>query len=205
MKNKHMLGNLLLLLTAMIWGTAFVAQRVGMDSIEPITFNASRMALAAVMVGALAYVLRQKQKKEALRLALSKQTLPAGEEHIARNAEGSTAPWRNTLTGGICCGLFLTAGSVFQQMGVVYTSAGKAGFITAMYMLFVPIINYILFKKKLVAGMAGCVYWCRRHVPAVCERRFHPDPGRHVGLHLRADVQRAHFMLRLFCETGKSY
>ena len=148
MKNKHMLGNLLLLLTAMIWGTAFVAQRVGMDSIEPITFNASRMALAAVMVGALAYVLRQKQKKEALRLALSKQTLPAGEEHIARNAEGSTAPWRNTLTGGICCGLFLTAGSVFQQMGVVYTSAGKAGFITAMYMLFVPIINYILFKKK---------------------------------------------------------
>ena len=143
-----MLGNLLLLLTAMIWGTAFVAQRVGMDSIEPITFNASRMALAAVMVGALAYVLRQKQKKEALRLALSKQTLPAGEEHIARNAEGSTAPWRNTLTGGICCGLFLTAGSVFQQMGVVYTSAGKAGFITAMYMLFVPIINYILFKKK---------------------------------------------------------
>ena len=143
-----MLGNLLLLLTAMIWGTAFVAQRVGMDSIEPITFNASRMALAAVMVGALAYVLRQKQKIEALRLALSKQTLPAGEEHIARNAEDSTAPWKNTLTGGICCGLFLTAGSVFQQMGVVYTSAGKAGFITAMYMLFVPIINYILFKKK---------------------------------------------------------
>ena len=148
MNNKKMLGNLLLLLTAMIWGTAFVAQRVGMDSIEPITFNASRMALAAVMVGALAYVLRQKQKIEALRLALSKQTLPAGEEHIARNAEDSTAPWKNTLTGGICCGLFLTAGSVFQQMGVVYTSAGKAGFITAMYMLFVPIINYILFKKK---------------------------------------------------------
>jgi drug/metabolite transporter (DMT)-like permease len=148
MKNKHMLGNLLLLLTAMIWGTAFVAQRVGMDSIEPITFNASRMALAAVMVGALAYVLRQKQKKETLRLALSKQTLPAGEEHIAHNAEDSTAPWRNILTGGICCGLFLTAGSVFQQMGVVYTSAGKAGFITAMYMLLVPILNYFLFKKK---------------------------------------------------------
>ena len=50
MNDKKMLGNLLLLLTAMIWGTAFVFQRVGMDSIEPITFNAARMALAAVMV-----------------------------------------------------------------------------------------------------------------------------------------------------------
>lgn len=48
MKNRKLLGNLLLLLTAMIWGTAFVAQRVGMDSIEPITFNAARMWLAAV-------------------------------------------------------------------------------------------------------------------------------------------------------------
>ena len=141
-----MLGNLLLLLTAMIWGTAFVAQRVGMDSIEPITFNAARMALAAVMVGALAYVLRKKQKKEAVWPASSKHALPAGEE--LRDAGETTVSWRNTLTGGICCGLFLTAGSVFQQMGVVYTSAGKAGFITAMYMLFVPIINYILFKMK---------------------------------------------------------
>ena len=168
MNNKQLLGNLLLLLTAMIWGTAFVAQRVGMDSIEPITFNASRMALAAVMVGALAFVLRKKQKKEALRPASSKQTLPEGEEHIARNAGESTVSWRSALTGGICCGLFLTAGSVFQQMGVVYTSAGKAGFITAMYMLFVPILNYILFKKKnswlvwlaVLVGVGGMYLLC---------------------------------------------
>ena len=139
-----------------------------MDSIEPITFNASRMALAAVMVGALAFVLRKKQKKEALRPASSKQTLPEGEEHIARNAGESTVSWRSALTGGICCGLFLTAGSVFQQMGVVYTSAGKAGFITAMYMLFVPILNYILFKKKnswlvwlaVLVGVGGMYLLC---------------------------------------------
>ena len=55
MKNRKLLGNLLLLLTAMIWGTAFVAQRVGMDSIEPITFNAARMWLAAVAIGAQKY------------------------------------------------------------------------------------------------------------------------------------------------------
>ena len=163
-----MLGNLLLLLTAMIWGTAFVAQRVGMDSIEPITFNASRMALAAVMVGALAYILRQKQKREMFRRISSKRSLPAGEEHIGRNADESAVTWRNTLKGGICCGLFLTAGSVFQQMGVVYTSAGKAGFITAMYMLFVPILNYILFKKKnswlvwlaVLVGVGGMYLLC---------------------------------------------
>ena len=168
MKNKQLLGNLLLLLTAMIWGTAFVAQRVGMDSIEPITFNASRMALAAVMVGALAYVLRYKKKKEMLRRISSKRPLPAGEEHIGRNADESAVTWRNTLKGGICCGLFLTAGSVFQQMGVVYTSAGKAGFITAMYMLFVPILNYILFKKKnswlvwlaVLVGVGGMYLLC---------------------------------------------
>ena len=171
MKNKKMLGNLLLLLTAMIWGTAFVAQRVGMDSIEPITFNASRMALAAVLVGALAYILRQKQKKEMFRRISSKRPLPAGEEHTGRNADESTVTWRNTLKGGICCGLFLTAGSVFQQMGVVYTTAGKAGFITAMYMLLVPILNFILFKKRntWLVWLAVCIGVCGMYLLCVKE------------------------------------
>ena len=145
MKNKQLLGNLLLLLTAMIWGTAFVFQRVGMDSIEPVTFNAARMALAAVMVGALAFVLRR-----------------------GKNADTSAPAWSRTWKGGICCGLFLTAGSVFQQMGVVYTTAGKAGFITAMYMLLVPILNFLLFKKKnswlvwlaVLIGVGGMYLLC---------------------------------------------
>ena len=144
-----MLGNLLLLLTAMIWGTAFVGQRVGMDSIEPITFNATRMALAAVMVGALAFLLRLKNnKREIARRAASGTTPDVTSENVSRKGEENAAQWGNTWKGGICCGLFLTAGSVFQQMGVVYTSAGKAGFITAMYMLLVPILNFLLFKKK---------------------------------------------------------
>ena len=62
MKNKKLLGNSLLLFTAMIWGTAFVFQRVGMESIEPVTFNAARMALAAVFVGSVSFLLWKKEE-----------------------------------------------------------------------------------------------------------------------------------------------
>ena len=143
-----MLGNLLLLLTALIWGTAFVFQRVGMDSIEPITFNAARMALAAVMVGGLASVLRRKSKEKLPRHAAAPQSFTETGAECDQRTKEDAAQWKSTLKGGVCCGLFLTAGSVFQQMGVVYTTAGKAGFITAMYMLLVPILNLLLFKKK---------------------------------------------------------
>ena len=64
MKNTKMLGNLLLLLTAVIWGTAFAFQRAGMDSIEPFTFNAARMALAAVAVGLVSVILDKKGSQD---------------------------------------------------------------------------------------------------------------------------------------------
>ena len=127
MKNKSLLGNTLLFLTAIIWGTAFVGQRVGMESIEPITFNAARMTLSAVMIGALAIVLAKKNRS-------------------SRSPEEERSFRKNTVLGGVFCGIFLAAASIFQQMGLVYTSAGKAGFITAMYMLFVPIIHFLLFR-----------------------------------------------------------
>ena len=132
MKNKQMVGNLLLILTAMIWGMAFAFQRKGMESIEPLTFTAVRMGLAAVVIGAAALIARNRGKRN------SPEHDP--EEDRTRN--------KNTLIGGICCGLFLAAASIFQQIGMVSTSAGKSGFITAMYILLVPIINYVLFRKK---------------------------------------------------------
>ena len=107
-------------------------QRVGMEDIEPLTFNAARMALAAVAVGFVALLLGRRKKKQ-----------PS-----VRTAAEEAAYKKNTLIGGICCGLFLASASIFQQMGIVYTSAGKAGFITAMYMLLVPIIGAVFFKKK---------------------------------------------------------
>ena len=112
MNDKKMLGNLLLLLTAMIWGTAFVFQRVGMDSIEPITFNAARMALAAVMVGALAFGLRQRKDKDVFPDGTAGMSAPAAADNAAANENVSAPTCSQTVTGGICCGLFLTAGSV---------------------------------------------------------------------------------------------
>ena len=141
-KHRKLLGNGLLLLTALIWGTAFAFQRAGMDSIEPITFNAARMALAAVAVGFVAFLTR---------------------DRTARASRTGT-----TVVGGICCGVFLFLGSVFQQMGLVYTTAGKAGFITAMYILLVPVIGVAMLGKKsswlvwvaVLLGVVGMYFLC---------------------------------------------
>ena len=131
-EDRRILGNVLLILTAMIWGTAFVFQRTGMDSIEPITFNAARMLLAAVAVGMVSAV------------------PTASEKHklAGFSREEASAYRKDTVVGGICCGAFLAAASIFQQMGIVYTTAGKAGFITAMYMLLVPVIGFVFFRKR---------------------------------------------------------
>ncbi len=125
------------MLVSVIWGLAFVFQRAGMDKIEPITFNAARMVSAAICVSAAAWVSDK----------INKNVADAGKSEN----KGIT---KSTVIGGILCGLFLAAASTVQQIGLVYTSAGKAGFITAMYMLFVPIFNLILFKKR-----AGARLW----------------------------------------------
>ena len=137
MKNKKMLGNALLFFTAIIWGTAFVFQRTGMERIEPITFSFTRMYLAAA---ALCLVALIKDKSELKKGTAPSQTMSPEEYKKYK---------KDTLIGGICCGLCLSGGSFFQQMGIVYTTAGKAGFITAMYMLLVPIIGVIFLRKKV--------------------------------------------------------
>ena len=97
MKQQKLLGSGLLLLTALVWGMAFAFQRLGMESIEPFTFNAARSVPAAAAVGLLC-LLRKRQS--------------TGDEAEARRSR------RSTLLGGVCCGLFLTAASAFQQFGI---------------------------------------------------------------------------------------
>ncbi len=151
-KGEKLLGNLLLILTAIIWGLAFAAQRVGMSSVGPVTFTAARMVPAAAVIGALSFAPRRRRQ------------FPAAAETAAEPAMYR----RNTLVGGLCCGLFLTAASLFQQIGMVQTSAGKAGFITAMYMLLVPVIRFLVFGKRypwavwlaVGTGVAGMYLLC---------------------------------------------
>ena len=117
-----------LLLTAFIWGVAFVAQSVGMDYIGPFTFNCVRCIIGGIVLIPLIIVLRKM-------------------DNTNRNEEEAKAYNKNSLIGGICCGICLCAASCFQQFGIMYTTVGKAGFITALYIIIVPILGVFIGKK----------------------------------------------------------
>ena len=147
MQKNQLFGSLILMLTALIWGTAFAFQRAGMEQIGPLTFVASRMTLSAAVVG-LVSILHKKR--------------------ASRNGMEAKADVRHTVKGGVCCGAVLALASIFQQTGIVYTTAGKAGFITALYILIVPVINHVFFRKRsnwivwlsVLLGVAGMYLLC---------------------------------------------
>ena len=127
MKNKSLRGSLLLLLGSVIWGAAFVAQRVGMDHMGPFTFNGIRMLLAWLVMVPVSVFLESGHKKN----------------------PGYTAPDRKEQRlAGLLCGVLLFAASSLQQMGLVTTTAGKAGFITALYVVLVPVAGWLLLRKN---------------------------------------------------------
>lgn len=123
---------LLLLLTATIWGIAFVAQSVSMDYVGGFTFNASRFLIGAVVLLPVIIFFEQKAPKTAK--AASAPTVPAQNK-------------KDLIIGGIACGICLCLASNFQQFGIKYTTVGKAGFITACYIVIVPVIGLFLGKK----------------------------------------------------------
>ena len=136
--SKKMQSNILLLLTAIIWGSAFVAQKSGMDYVEPFTFNGIRTFIGGLVLIPVIFFMEKKNPPEEI----------SREEKTKKNKE--------LLIGGICCGLALFAASSLQQFGVSYTTAGKAGFITTLYVVFVPIIS-VLLRKKVRPIMWLCV------------------------------------------------
>ncbi|MCR5432397.1 MAG: DMT family transporter [Lachnospiraceae bacterium] len=157
MNKKKLIGNILLFFTAIIWGTAFAFQREGMEYIEPITFTASRMTLAAVVIGVVSLLFSAAEKKREKLGESSFETAKedeTGNTSSERKQPAERGKARITVIGGICCGLFLTFATFFQQVGIVYTSAGKAGFITALYILFVPILSFVILRKR-----SGWMIW----------------------------------------------
>ena len=134
MKTGQMKNSLLLLLTAFIWGVAFVAQSVGGEAVGCFTFNGVRSLIGAAVLIPVIYFLDSQKKKE------------LGEEKFLEQKGDS----KMLLLGGVCCGVMLCIASNFQQFGISFTTVGKAGFITAMYILIVPILG--LFMKKRVGA-----------------------------------------------------
>lgn len=125
---KHWKNNLMLLSAALIWGCAFVAQSVSMDYIGPWTFTCIRFFIGGVTLLAV---------------------MPLLDRFRSAPKERSKAQWKNPqlLKGGIACGIILGFASMSQQIGIQYTSVGKAGFITAMYVVLVPVLSVFLGNK----------------------------------------------------------
>lgn len=125
----------LLMLTAVIWGGAFVAQRAGMDHVGPLTFNGVRFMLGALTL--LPFALRGTRTTEV-------DLLPRFSSHQA-------------ILGGGLAGLVLFAGATLQQVGLVYTTAGKAGFITGLYVVIVPLLGTLWKQWPGRGGWSGAI------------------------------------------------
>lgn len=136
MKSGNAKNVALLLLTAMIWGGAFVAQSVGLDYVGPFTINAVRFLIGGLVLIPCIAVMERVQDSR-------------GE----RRDRGSL---RELLLGGLCCGLALCVASNLQQIGIAYTTVGKAGFLTALYVVIVPFLG-LLVGKRLPPVIWVCV------------------------------------------------
>lgn len=132
MKSTQFRNSLILLLTATVWGIAFVAQSVGMDHVGPYTFLATRSYIGAIVLLPVIFFM--------------KKTAPANEKELSLEEKKNSR--KTLILGGIACGICLMSASAFQQIGIQYTTVGRAGFITACYIILVPIISMVFFKKK---------------------------------------------------------
>lgn len=131
---KELKASIMLFITSIIWGLAFVAQAQGMEHIGPFTFTAAR-SLVAIIFLYLTYVFFNKTSK---------------------SYREQKFDMKRTIRGGVLCGLVFTFGINFQQIGLVYTTAGKASFLTALYIVFIPIIG-LFYGKKINRKLQMCI------------------------------------------------
>lgn len=127
-------GNLYLLLTAFIWGTAFVAQAVGMERLGPFTYMAARFFLGGVALALFLYMGNEKRRQE-------------------KRAGIHFSGWRS----GVLAGLIMFIAAALQQVGMQYTTVGKASFLTCLYLIFVPLAGVFLHQPLRFEHGAGAV------------------------------------------------
>ena len=125
-------GNLMIIVATLIWGAGYVAQSAGMYHVTPLTFNAVRFAIGGTMAlgPAVFFLIRQKS--------------------LSRDNHKPAAVSKSTVVAGIACGAVLCLAINLQQFGILFTSVANASFITALYVIMVPIASFIFFRKKAV-------------------------------------------------------
>ncbi len=132
--NRKLKGNLILLLTSVIWGSGFVCQSLGMDHIGPNTFTGLRTILGGISLLPLIFFMNRKKSVDK----------PVYNKKIL-------------ILGGIGCGILLCAASTIQTLGLKYTTAANSGFITAMYIIFVPFFGFFMKKRPGWFTYAGAI------------------------------------------------
>lgn len=155
MKKINLKNPVLLTVAAAIWGFAFAAQSEAMDYIGPFTLNCIRNLIGAMVLVPVIFVMdryERKQGKGGIKDEHGKSAIQKGCGKDPEKAYGREDK-RLLLTGGICCGLLLSVAANLQQLGIKYTTVGKAGFITALYIVLVPVAG-LFFKKK-----CGLMVW----------------------------------------------
>ena len=143
---KQLKGDAMLMLTAIIWGTSFVAQKEGMDLIGPLAYNGTRTVIGALVLIPVIFILDRIKKNKAM--ADGSYAEPTPEEKKAAN--------KTLIIGGICCGLALCVAGNVQQIGIFHTSVAHSGFITALYVVIVPLLGLFV-RKKVTPVIWGCV------------------------------------------------
>lgn len=156
MSAKYSKNFILLFITAVIWGVAFVAQSAGMDYVGPYTFNAVRCLLGGIVLIPCVFFLTRSAKKE------------QKKDGTASKMPVMDRP-KDLLIGGLICGFMMFVSTTLQQVGIAYTTVAKAGFITALYIIIVPILGIFLKRKaglkiwiSVVIALVGLYLLCMK-------------------------------------------
>ena len=153
---KNLRGELMLLATALIWGTAFVAQKSGVDVMGPIAFNSIRLLIGGVSLLPVIYVMDKLKGRQSSSDEIEASAGGSASSSAMTKAD-KRAEWKKAFKGGVLCGLALLGAASFQQIGICYTTAGKSGFITALYVVIVPILSVFFLHKKVRPVIWLCV------------------------------------------------